>query len=65
MTKAEFEANYPGLFHDLCNAFEDAGGCGHDLGFHGALAIVQRWEALRSEAAAADVKVLILDLRET
>ncbi len=33
-----------------CDAFEEAGGCGHDLGGGGLLAILKAWEHIRTPA---------------
>lgn len=35
------------------DAFEKGGGCGHDLGLHGAFAVVREWERLRTRQLVA------------
>ncbi len=40
----------------LIEAFEDrGGGCGHDLGLTGALAVVEAWERIRTPEKVADL----------
>jgi hypothetical protein len=43
------------VFEPLCDAFERSGGCGHDLGITGALAIVKAWEKIRDAEKVKDL----------
>ena len=48
------------VFSRLNDAFERSGGCGHDLGVVGALAVIQAWEKIRTEDAVRDLRPLDL-----
>lgn len=53
---AAVDARFPILANALIEAFELDGGCGHDLGLSGALAIVREWERIRTRAMADAVQ---------
>lgn len=52
------------IFGRLCEAFEKSGGCGHDLGLKGALAIIAEWEQIRDPAKIADLDSLMNQARD-
>jgi hypothetical protein len=53
--KAQAYDNKHAVSGILYDAFEDGGGCGHDLGLTGVLSIIREWENIRTAEMVEDL----------